>query len=94
MQVLSKLYTWAFNSALAQLEHLCHRQMQTRYISAAFANLSIMFFQSIRNDQFEKNVRDIKHLPYSDCYSEPLSNAAIRLDCSCSLAIELLNVVD
>ena len=30
-------------------------------------------------------------LPYSDCCSEPFSYAAIHLDCTCSLVIELLN---
>ena len=30
-------------------------------------------------------------MPYSDCCSEPFSYAAIHLDCTCSLVIELLN---
>ena len=32
-------------------------------------------------------------LPYSDCCSEPFSYAAIHLDCTCSLVIELLNLI-
>ena len=44
--------------ALPQLEHLCYRKPQTDYISAAYAYLSIMFFQSISHDPFEKNVED------------------------------------
>ena len=30
-------------------------------------------------------------LPYSDCGSELFFHAAIYLDCTCSLAVELLN---
>ena len=43
-------------------------------ISAAYANLPIMFFQSIRHDPFEKNVEEggwqKTSLPYSNCCSE------------------------
>ena len=64
-------------------------------ISAAYANLPIMFFQGIRHDPFDKNVEDggcqKTSLPYSDSCSEPFSYAAIHLDCTCSLVIELLN---
>ena len=45
--------------ALPQLEHLCHRQTQIGNISAAYANLPIMFFQGIRHDPFEKNVEGV-----------------------------------
>ena len=81
--------------ALPQLEHLCHRQTEIGNISATYANLPIMFFQGIRHDPFEKNVEEggwqKTSLPYSDCCSEPFSNAAIHLDCTYSLVIELLN---
>ena len=58
--------------AFPQLQHLCHRQTQFGNISAAYANLSIMFFQSIRHDLFEKNVKEggwqKTSFPYSDCF--------------------------
>ena len=44
--------------ALPQLEHVCHRQSQISNISAAYANPSIMFFQSVRHDPFEKTVEE------------------------------------
>ena len=79
--------------ALPQLEHLCH--LQTDNISATYANLSIMFFQSIRHEPFEKNVEEggwqKTSLPYFDCCSEPFSNTVIHMYCTCSLVIELLN---
>ena len=54
-----------------------------------------MFFQGIKHDPFKKNVEEggweKTSLPYSDSCSEPFSYAAIHLDCTCSLVIELLN---
>ena len=44
--------------ALPQLEHLCHRKPQIGNISAAYANLPMMFFQGIRHDPFDKNVAE------------------------------------
>ena len=41
-----------------QLKHLCRWQTADCDISVANANLSIMFFQSIRHKPFEKNVED------------------------------------
>ena len=64
-------------------------------ISATYANLPLMFFQSIRHDPFEKIAKEggwqKTSLPYSDCCSEPFSYAAIHLDYTCSLVLELLN---
>ena len=58
-------------------------------ISAAYANLPIMFFQGTRHDPFEKNVEEgggqKTSLLYSDCCSEPFSYTAILLDYTCSL---------
>ena len=49
----------------------------------------------IRHDPFEKYAADGGRqktaLLYSDCCSEPFSYAAIHLDCSYSLIVELLN---
>ena len=77
-----------------QLEHLCHRKSQIGNTSAVFANLYIMFFQSIRHDPFEKNVEEggwqKTSLPYSDCCSEQFSHAAVHLDCTCSLVVQVL----
>ena len=64
-------------------------------ISAAYASPPIMFFQGIRHDPFEKNVKEggwqKTSLPNSDCCSELFSYAVIYLDCTCSLVMELLN---
>ena len=43
---------------LPQLEHLVIGKPQIGNISAAYAKLSVMIFQSIRNDPFEKNVEN------------------------------------
>ena len=59
--------------------------------------LSIMFFQCIRHDLINQNVKKggeqktyTLYFSYSDC-SEPFFHAVINLDCTCSLVIELLN---
>ena len=52
-------------------------------ISAAFANLSIMFSRSIRRDPFEENIC----LTPADIMNHP----AIHLDSTCNLVIDLLN---
>ena len=44
--------------ALPQLERLCHRKPQIGNISATYANLSIMFFQKISHNLFEKDVEE------------------------------------
>ena len=86
VQVLSRLSTRAFSS--------CSSSARAS-ISAAYANLPIIFFQGIRHDPFEKNAEkggwQKTSLPYSDCCSETFSYAAIHLGCTCSLVIELLN---
>ena len=95
VQVLSRLSTrvssFCTSSARASMSSANRRLV----ISAAYANLPIMFFQGIRHDPFEKNVEEggwqKTALPYSDCCSEPFSYAAIHLDCTCSHVIELLN---
>ena len=96
VQVLSRLSTKASSSCSSSArESMSSANRQFGSISAAYANLPIMFFQGISHDSFEKNVEEggwqKTSLPYSDCCSEPLSYAAIHLDCTCSLVIELLN---
>ena len=67
-------------------------------ISAAYAYLSIMFFQSVRHDPLDKNVEEGRwqkiSLSYSDCSSEPFSHAAIHLNFTSSPVIQLLNGVN
>ena len=57
VQVLSRL-SFTASTACSQLEHLYHRQTADQNISAAFAELPIMFFQSFRHDPFEKIVEE------------------------------------
>ena len=54
-QVLSRLSTRASSSCCSSASH---RQPQIGNISAAYANLPIMFFQGIRHDPFKKNVEE------------------------------------
>ena len=96
VQVLSRLSTRASRSCSSSPRAtMSSANRRLLNISAAYANLPIMFFQGIRHDPFEKNVEEggwqKTSLPYSDCCSEPFSYAAIHLDCTCSLVIELLN---
>ena len=97
VQVLSRLSTRASSScsSSARASTYVIGKPQIGNISAAYANLPIMFFKGIRHDPFEKNVEEggwqKTSLPYSDSCSEPFSYAAIHLDCTCSLVIELLN---
>ena len=66
VQVLSRLSTRASSSCSFVIG-----KPQIGNISAAYANLPIMFFQGIRHDPFEKNVEEggwqKTSLPYSDC---------------------------
>ena len=57
-----------------------------------FPSCSSRASDMIPSSKMLKRVGDKRHsLPYSDCCSEPFSYAAIHLDCTCSLVIELLN---
>ena len=58
VHVLSRLSTRLLAPAFPQLDYLCHRKPRFGHVSAACANLSIMFFQSVRYDPFEKNVEE------------------------------------
>ena len=76
--------------ALLQQEH----RPQIGNGSSAYANLSIMFFQSIRHNPFEKNLEkggwEKTSLPDSNCCSEPFFCAAIHIDCTNSIAVQVL----
>ena len=54
-----------------------------------------MFFQSIRHDPSEKNNEEggwqKTSLPHSDCCSQTFSYAAVHLDCTCSVVVELVS---
>ena len=69
VQVLSRFSTRLLVLALSQLEHLVIGKTQTGNISAAYAHLSVMSFQSLTG-YLEKTVKEggrVKtSLPYSD----------------------------
>ena len=54
-----------------------------------------MFFESIGHNPFEKDVEEgvleKASLPYPNCCSEPVFCAAVPLNCTCSLDVELLS---
>ena len=56
---------------------------------------SIMFFHDISHSPFGKDAeeggREKASLPYSNCCSEPFFCAAVHLNCTCSLVVQLLN---
>ena len=95
------LYTWCSICKNFQLWMLF--SLYTGNSFAAYANLFIKFFQSIRHNRFEESVERRRRgggggsgrggggqafLPNSSCYSEPFSHAAIHLRCTYSLVIE------
>ena len=94
VQVLLRFSTWASCSCSSSATASVWLANCRLIISAAYANLSIMFFQSIRHNLFNQNVEEDgwqkTSFPYSDC-SEPFFHAVIHLDCTCSLVTELLN---
>ena len=94
MQVLSKLVKACMLSANLRII-IFLTAMQIGNVSAAYINLLITFFKSIRHDPLEINVEESGlqkiSLPYPDYFTEPFSHTAIHLDCTCGLVVELLN---
>ena len=52
--------------------------------------LSFMFFQSISH-KFSRKMLKKTSLPNSNCYSDPVASAAIHLNCTYRLFVQLLN---
>ena len=90
VQVLSRLSTRASSSCSSS----ARASMSSANRRLVIFLPPMLTFPSCRHDPFEKNVEEggwqKTFLPYSDCCSEPVPYAAIHLDCTCSLVIELL----
>ena len=56
-----------------------------------FLQTSLFVIWSCMKKDVEEGERAKASLPYSKCCSEPFSPAAVYLNCTCSLVIELLN---
>ena len=96
VQVLLRLSTRAFSScsssARASMSSANHRLVIFLPPMLTFPSCSSRASCMIRSRTMLKRVGLKKtSLPYSDCCSEPFSYAAIHLDCTCNLVIELLN---
>ena len=77
--------------ALPQLEHLCHWQIADGNITAGYAYISSRASDMICSIKMLKRMGVRRRIFSLLCCSEPFSHAAIHLDCSCILVVELLN---